>query len=87
MYVVLWQSKMADSNGLDQKPEDCRDYKRNVCTKGDNCKYYHPPKDVNSIFERNSVCHDFQNPKVTHDAVCLPAKSNFLIQIAECTVL
>lgn len=58
------------SNGDDSKEsregkEECRDYKRNVCVKGDKCKYYHPPRDVNSIFERNSVCHDFQNPKVS----------------------
>ena len=58
---------MSESNGSGAGPEsreECRDFKRNVCNKGDKCKYYHPPRDINSIFERNSVCHDFQNPKV-----------------------
>ncbi|XP_067933540.1 zinc finger CCCH domain-containing protein 10-like [Watersipora subatra] len=62
---------MEETNGQPEKnKEECRDFKRNVCTKGDNCKYYHPPKDANSIFERNSVCHDFQNLKGCNRESC-----------------
>jgi len=63
---------MDDNTNTHSDQEECRDYKRNVCTKGSACKYYHPPKDVSAIFERNSVCHDYQNQKVSctlHDLI------------------
>lgn len=44
--------------------QECRDFKRNVCRKGVDCKYYHPPRNVGDVLERNAVCHDFQNKRV-----------------------
>lgn len=53
------------SSGADgyERPE-CRDYKRNVCRKGSACKYYHPPRSVGDVLDRNTVCHDYQNKRV-----------------------
>jgi len=44
----------------------CRDYMRNVCTRGKKCKYTHPEKEESSAAStllQDSIvfCHDFQN--------------------------
>lgn len=53
-------------------PEDvCRDFLRNVCTRGNRCKYKHPrceeePKDIIQLRPGGMVfCHDFQNTVCT----------------------
>ncbi|XP_071951691.1 zinc finger CCCH domain-containing protein 10-like [Antedon mediterranea] len=48
---------MADNN---DNSDVCRDYLRNVCARGKNCKYRHPENDIPT--ETVSVfCHDYQN--------------------------
>jgi len=54
---------MASSSGGDNV---CRDYMRNVCTRGKKCKYNHPEKEETSAAStllQDSIvfCHDFQN--------------------------
>merc|ERR1711974_256465 len=44
----------------------CRDYMRNVCTRGRKCKYNHPEKEESNaaatLLQDSIVfCHDFQN--------------------------
>lgn len=41
----------------------CRDFVRNMCKRGDECRFYHPPNPENKR-QRSSwltFCHDFQN--------------------------
>lgn len=60
---------MAEDNGANEnneyKDEDddiCRDFLRNVCTRGKRCKYRHPQEDeVGKIQKTVEFCHDFQN--------------------------
>ncbi|XP_033113048.1 zinc finger CCCH domain-containing protein 10-like [Anneissia japonica] len=50
--------EMEESNN--ESNDICRDFQRNVCTRGKNCKYRHPDNGVQS--EGVSVfCHDYQN--------------------------
>jgi len=45
-------------------PEDrapCRDFERGVCTRGDNCKYFHPEGATPAEGAKLPICKDFQN--------------------------
>jgi len=53
----------ADTFDSDGK-EICRDWTRNVCNKGNRCKFAHPPHKITDLLEKSSICHDYQNPKV-----------------------
>lgn len=40
----------------------CRDFMRNVCTRGKRCKYRHPtPEELGEMRPEIEFCHDFQN--------------------------
>nr|XP_045592610.1 uncharacterized protein LOC123754346 [Procambarus clarkii]XP_045592611.1 uncharacterized protein LOC123754346 [Procambarus clarkii]XP_045592612.1 uncharacterized protein LOC123754346 [Procambarus clarkii]XP_045592613.1 uncharacterized protein LOC123754346 [Procambarus clarkii]XP_045592614.1 uncharacterized protein LOC123754346 [Procambarus clarkii]XP_045592615.1 uncharacterized protein LOC123754346 [Procambarus clarkii] len=42
----------------------CRDFVRNMCKRGDDCRFYHPPSESGSKTQHSSwltFCHDFQN--------------------------
>ena len=57
-------SKDASASSSDNNV--CRDYMRNVCTRGKKCKYNHPEKEDSSAAStllQDSIvfCHDFQN--------------------------
>ena len=39
----------------------CRDFMRNMCTRGDNCRFYHPEKDEAKQKSWLTFCLDFQN--------------------------
>jgi len=45
-------------------PEDrppCRDFQRGVCTRGDNCRYFHPESATLAEDVKPPICKDFQN--------------------------
>jgi len=45
-------------------PEDrppCRDFQRGVCTRGDNCRYFHPEATTLAEDVKPPICKDFQN--------------------------
>jgi len=51
------------ANGMDMKNNECRDFMRGVCGRGNNCKFFHPPH-VNPMTqhqEKLPICKDFQN--------------------------
>ena len=51
----------------------CRDYMKNVCTRGAGCKYYHPPhvaQQQNSEREEFKFCIDYQNPRSCQRSNC-----------------
>ena len=51
------------ANGMDMKKNECRDFMRGVCGRGNNCKFFHPPH-VNPMTqhqEKLPICKDFQN--------------------------
>jgi len=62
---------MGDGDGMLQVGQEnvCRDYMRNVCTRGNKCRFKHPPSfsggghDVKSegLQDKVMFCHDFQN--------------------------
>ncbi|KAG8298078.1 zinc finger CCCH domain-containing protein 10-like [Homalodisca vitripennis] len=62
---------MADCEEMKGNKEDrkqiCRDFLRNVCLRGQDCKYFHPDeKEYNPPTTRSKLitfCHDFQNGK------------------------
>jgi len=45
-----------------QNNNECRDFMRGVCNRGNSCKFFHPPN-VNTIKKENKlpICKDFQN--------------------------
>lgn len=55
------------SSNLNNEEDICRDYLRNMCTRGSRCKYKHPEsrKAVPQLRQMSSsglvFCHDFQN--------------------------
>lgn len=52
-----------DVNGTDApKNNECRDFMRGVCNRGNNCKFFHP-QHVNPTIkqEKLPICKDFQN--------------------------
>jgi len=55
-----------------QVPSICRDFLRNVCERGQKCKFHHPDPSDNINFKAEAslqdkilFCHDFQNSKCT----------------------
>jgi len=45
-------------------PEDrppCRDFQRGVCTRGDNCRYFHPETATLAEDVKPPICKDYQN--------------------------
>lgn len=72
---LIFDMKMSDidsENGSNQEDDICRDYMRNVCSRGRKCRFKHPNKtqfhfapDAESTKEERSklvrmFCHDFQ---------------------------
>lgn len=64
-------SDIDSENGSNQDDDICRDYMRNVCSRGRKCRFKHPSKtfyfagDVDSTKEERTklvrmFCHDFQ---------------------------
>jgi len=60
--------KGGDSSIADKEDNVCRDFLRNVCRRGDRCKYAHPAETAPEAIEgaaklqdKMEFCHDFQN--------------------------
>ncbi|KAK6627270.1 hypothetical protein RUM44_009747 [Polyplax serrata] len=72
-------SDIDSENGSNQDDDICRDYMRNVCSRGRKCRFKHPnksqphfPGDVDSTKEERAklvrmFCHDFQNTVCTRE--------------------
>jgi len=62
-------SEKEESNQSNKKEDDsiCRDFLRNVCFRGERCKYSHPADRVDpgvggtKLQDKMEFCHDFQN--------------------------
>lgn len=61
----------------------CRDFLRNMCRRGDDCRFYHPPPEPGSKKQQSSwltFCHDFQNGHCTRsDCRLVSASDSFCI--------
>ncbi|XP_066940448.1 golgin subfamily A member 6-like protein 2 [Macrobrachium rosenbergii] len=59
------KKNMSKSDGSKEERGICRDFLRNMCSRGDTCKFYHPSSGFASADRRRSswlvLCHDFQN--------------------------
>ena len=49
------------ANGMELKNNECRDFMRGVCSRGNNCKFFHPPHTNPMSKEKLPICKDFQN--------------------------
>jgi len=61
--------KMTDRNPTEEVAGGvCRDFQRNVCRRGDRCKYKHPvdmeKKEKEGLQDKMMFCHDFQNNRL-----------------------
>jgi len=61
-------SDKGESSIADKEDNVCRDFLRNVCRRGDRCKYAHPAETAPEVLEcaaklqdKMEFCHDFQN--------------------------
>jgi len=61
-------SDKGESSIADKEDNVCRDFLRNVCRRGDRCKYTHPAETAPEVLEcaaklqdKMEFCHDFQN--------------------------
>jgi len=66
-------SETAEGGGS-KKPEDiCRDFLRNVCRRGDRCKFSHPTERAETetegprLQDKMEFCHDFQNNRCSRN--------------------
>ena len=64
------------SEGKDYGDDVCRDYLRNVCNRGKNCKFKHPEDmegtETKGTHQKYAFCHDYQNRE------CLRPNCRFL---------
>ena len=51
------------ANGMDMKNNECRDFLRGVCNRGNSCKFFHSPhaNPNTQNQEKLPICKDFQN--------------------------